>query len=106
MSRIHSRHGQGRWPHWVESGLTPGVRHERKWIPSGRGGTRQAAFTWRLFFFPLVRSGVDMISKVTSVFAIGFCLALAACNTVRGAAADINSAANCTENTMKNGYCK
>lgn len=33
-------------------------------------------------------------------------LALAACNTVRGAAADVNSVANCTENAMKSGYCK
>ena len=27
-------------------------------------------------------------------------LALAACNTVRGAAKDVNSVANCTENAM------
>ena len=33
------------------------------------------------------------------------CLGLAACNTVRGAAADASSAANCTESTMKNGRC-
>lgn len=32
-------------------------------------------------------------------------LALAACNTVRGAAADINSAANCTQNTINGGRC-
>jgi predicted small secreted protein len=33
-------------------------------------------------------------------------LAVAACNTVRGAAADVNSVANCTENTMNTGRCK
>lgn len=33
-------------------------------------------------------------------------LALAACNTVRGAAEDVNSVANCTENAIKSGYCK
>jgi predicted small secreted protein len=33
-------------------------------------------------------------------------LAVAACNTVRGAAADVNSVANCTENTMNTGHCK
>jgi len=33
-------------------------------------------------------------------------LALAACNTVRGAAADVNSVANCTENTINTGRCK
>ena len=47
-----------------------------------------------------------MIAKVTTALAIGFCLVLAACNTVRGAAADINSAANCTESAIKSGYCK
>ncbi len=47
-----------------------------------------------------------MLVKVTAGLSIGCCLLLAACNTVRGAAADINSAANCTENAIKSGYCK
>lgn len=47
-----------------------------------------------------------MVSRLVSGLAIGCCLVLAACNTVRGAAADLNSAANCTENTIKSGYCK
>ena len=47
-----------------------------------------------------------MVSKVTSALIICSALALAACNTVRGAAADLNSAANCTENTINSGYCK
>ena len=33
-------------------------------------------------------------------------LAVAACNTVRGAAADVNSLANCTQNTINTGRCK
>jgi predicted small secreted protein len=33
-------------------------------------------------------------------------LTVAACNTVRGAAADVNSLANCTENTINTGRCK
>ncbi len=33
-------------------------------------------------------------------------LAVAACNTVRGAAADVNSVANCTENAINTGRCK
>ena len=37
---------------------------------------------------------------------IGGALAVAACNTVRGAAADLNSAANCTENAINTGHCK
>jgi predicted small secreted protein len=46
-----------------------------------------------------------MVRKVMSVATIGGLLVLAACNTVRGAAADINSAANCTENAIKSGQC-
>jgi predicted small secreted protein len=47
-----------------------------------------------------------MISKVTAALFIGCCLIVTACNTVRGAAQDINSAANCTENAIKTGNCK
>jgi predicted small secreted protein len=46
-----------------------------------------------------------MIHKVTTVVLIGTALVLAACNTVRGAARDVNSVANCTENTMNGGGC-
>jgi predicted small secreted protein len=41
-----------------------------------------------------------MLQKVTTVVLIGTALALAACNTVRGAARDVNSVANCTENAI------
>lgn len=46
-----------------------------------------------------------MVRKLVLVLMIGSGLGLAACNTVRGAGEDLQSAANCTENTMKNGYC-
>lgn len=46
-----------------------------------------------------------MFSKVMTVAVIGASLVLAACNTVRGAAADVNSVANCTENTINGGRC-
>ena len=46
-----------------------------------------------------------MVRKLLAVVLIGGSLALAACNTVRGAAADLNSAANCTESTIKTGQC-
>jgi len=46
-----------------------------------------------------------MIQKVTTVLLIGTALALAACNTVRGAAKDVNSVANCTQNAMNGGNC-
>ena len=46
-----------------------------------------------------------MLSKVVTVVLIGSSLALAACNTVRGAAADVNSVANCTQNTVNGGKC-
>jgi len=46
-----------------------------------------------------------MVQKLVAVALVGVCLAVAACNTVRGAAADVGSAANCTENAMHNGRC-
>lgn len=46
-----------------------------------------------------------MASKLVTAAVIGCSLLLAACNTVRGAAADVNSAANCTENAIKGGTC-
>ena len=39
-----------------------------------------------------------MLQKVTSVAMLGLALAVAACNTVRGAARDVNSAANAVDN--------
>ena len=47
-----------------------------------------------------------MFQKVTTVVLIGAALAIAACNTVRGAARDVNSVANCTENTMNGNGCR
>ena len=46
-----------------------------------------------------------MVQKLVAVTLVGMCMAIAACNTVRGAAADVGSAANCTENAMHNGKC-
>ena len=46
-----------------------------------------------------------MLQKITTVAILGAALAVAACNTVRGAARDVNSVANCTENTMNGGNC-
>jgi predicted small secreted protein len=46
-----------------------------------------------------------MVRKVVTMFLIGGALGIAACNTVRGAAADVNSAATCTENTMHGSHC-
>ena len=41
-----------------------------------------------------------MVRKVVTAALIAGSLAMAACNTVRGAAADVNSAANATENAI------
>ena len=41
-----------------------------------------------------------MLHKLTTVLIIGAAFVTAACNTVRGAAADVNSVANCTENAI------
>lgn len=46
-----------------------------------------------------------MTRLIVTALLVGGSLTMAACNTVRGAAADINSAANCTENAMKRGQC-
>ncbi|HVH49230.1 MAG TPA: Entericidin EcnA/B family protein [Sphingomicrobium sp.] len=46
-----------------------------------------------------------MVRKIVTVLLVGGSVALAACNTVRGAAADVNSAANCTENAIHGGNC-
>ena len=41
-----------------------------------------------------------MFQKVLTVVLVGAALGTAACNTVRGAARDVNSVANCTENAI------
>lgn len=46
-----------------------------------------------------------MVSKLVTLALIGAGLAVAACNTVRGAGADVQSAANCTENAIHGGQC-
>ena len=46
-----------------------------------------------------------MVRKVTSMLLITCALVIAACNTVRGAGEDIQSAANCTENAINGGNC-
>ena len=42
-----------------------------------------------------------MIRKVMTIVLIGGAMSIAACNTLRGAAADVNSVANTTQNAMK-----
>ena len=46
-----------------------------------------------------------MLRKVMTMGLIGGGLMVAACNTVRGAGQDVQSAANCTENAIHNGNC-
>ena len=46
-----------------------------------------------------------MVQKIVTASLIGTALVLAACNTVRGAARDVNSVANCTENTINGRTC-
>jgi len=46
-----------------------------------------------------------MVQKLIAIGLVGAGLAIAACNTVRGAATDVGSAANCTENAMHGGRC-
>jgi entericidin B len=46
-----------------------------------------------------------MFRKAVTIMLIGGGLAIAACNTVRGAGQDVKSVANCTEDMMKTGQC-
>lgn len=46
-----------------------------------------------------------MVRKLIIITLAGTALVVSACNTVRGAAADVNSAANCTENAVHGGQC-
>jgi len=46
-----------------------------------------------------------MLRKAVTIILIGSGVAIAACNTVRGAGEDVTSVANCTEDVMKNGQC-
>ncbi|MEO7540801.1 MAG: Entericidin EcnA/B family protein [Sphingomicrobium sp.] len=46
-----------------------------------------------------------MVRKLMTAALIAVGLTTAACNTVRGAATDVNSAANCTQNAMNGGNC-
>ena len=41
-----------------------------------------------------------MVRKIVTIVLIASGLTMAACNTVRGAARDVNSAANATQNAM------
>ena len=46
-----------------------------------------------------------MFQKIATLALVGAALVVAACNTVHGAAADVNSVANCTENAINGGKC-
>ena len=46
-----------------------------------------------------------MVQKLLTAALITSAMATAACNTVRGAALDVNSVANCTENAINGCQC-
>lgn len=46
-----------------------------------------------------------MVRKIVTILLIGGGLTIAACNTVRGAGEDLQSAANCTENAIHQEGC-
>jgi predicted small secreted protein len=75
----------------VNSGLAhqPGKIPEPEWSP-----IRAAALDGQLDEENI------MFQKILTVALVGAALASAACNTVRGAAKDVNSVANCTENAI------
>ena len=53
----------------------------------------------------ILQRGGNMLQKVLTMALVGAALVTAACNTVHGAASDVNSVANCTENTMNGQKC-
>jgi len=46
-----------------------------------------------------------MVRKLFTLGLVAGTLAIAACNTVRGAGEDVKSVANCTENAVNGGKC-
>ena len=46
-----------------------------------------------------------MFQKIATATLIGAALIVSACNTVRGAGEDVQSVANCTENTIEGKTC-
>lgn len=46
-----------------------------------------------------------MFKKILTATVLTAAIATAACNTVRGAARDVNSVANCTENAVNGRSC-
>jgi len=46
-----------------------------------------------------------MVRKLITLGLVAGTLAIAACNTVRGAGEDVQSVANCTENAVNGGNC-
>ena len=73
----------------VDPPITPKEIAQPKWSATGR-----TAFITR-------HNGSEvMFQKIATVVLIGAALGVAACNTVRGAARDVNSVANCTENAI------
>lgn len=47
-----------------------------------------------------------MIQKLLTAAVVAAALGTAACNTVRGAARDVNSVVNCTDNTIHGQNCR
>ena len=46
-----------------------------------------------------------MVRKLATLAVVVSTLAIAACNTVRGAGEDLKSVSNCTENPINGGQC-
>ena len=47
-----------------------------------------------------------MTRKLITIALTGATLIISACNTVRGAAGDVTSVANCTQDMINNGECR
>ena len=62
-------------------------------------------FPPRRVTFPRQVRRTLMLQKIITAGLVCATLAIAACNTVHGAAKDVNSVANCTQNAMNGRNC-
>jgi predicted small secreted protein len=78
----------------------------RSWRCDGREFCRERGRQRDLILrYPTQSRRLKMVQKILTGALIGAAMLTAACNTVRGAARDVNSVANCTENAIEGQSC-
>ena len=107
-SRTAGRACSAMKPKISPSKITSRIRTSRRRSPSERVAfellSPMEPFGFRALVPAVIQERGTCFRKLPPC-SIGTALVLAACNTVRGAAKDVNSVANCTENTMNGKSC-